>query len=339
MISAGWSFEIPGGDNSLSQFYGLNNFNQPEQLDRGARINGNFSTNAGASSIAFPAASPANFFRAAQNAAAGWLDGSGSGGAAAYIGSGGPAVALLFPFNFNDSLVLDNLVSSPFGGVAKVVSPYLDLGLINEALLQGLHVETAVFAGGSGGQSSLNQIPNNVSGIFGLRFSARMDGNAPSDNSALYAILCNGDVTNGMVAQVGAQMLPNTADPVGDEFVWADYFLEGSVISFHSPQTVARGIVDGAVTNGEIAAENPGRQTAQVQIFRAPHAASQVAIDFTRDGLGYEAYLGEVTGGGTQAQRDALPGANSSANLFIDEVGLFTVHDTPYMYDEDLISP
>lgn len=351
MISAGWSFEFPGGQGTHSNFYARpaphssapgGNFIQPAALNRGALINGNFSTNAGSSSADFPAGESATFFRALQNTSAGWIDAEANTqrGAAIYIGSGGPQVALSFPPGFNEALVLENLIQDPFGGIAKVVTPYLDLGLIDQALLPGLHVETAAFAAGSGGPSTLNQIENNVSGIYGLRFSARTEGGAtPADNCALYAVLCNADVTNGLVAQVGSQMLPNGADnAVGGEMVWADCFLEGNIISFHSPQTVAKGIVDGAVTAGAIAAENPGRQTAQVQLYRAPHFAALAGIDFTRDGLGYENYLGEVSGLGTPAQRSALPGFNGSATLLIDEVGLYTVRDTVHMYDEDLCS-
>lgn len=48
--------------------------------------------------------------------------------------------------------------------------------------------------------------------------------------------------------------------------------------------------------------------------------------------------MGTVEGQGTQAQRDAVPGANGGSDLFVDEVNLYTVRDTVHMYDEDLMA-
>jgi hypothetical protein len=327
MISAGFAFEYDGA-NSL--FYTPNHA-QPAALNRGATINGNFSTNAGTSSGAFPVAGATTFSRAAENAGAGWIT-SAVASAPAYVTNGGPTIALGFPIGFDDSLAAFSTATT----VSRTKTPYLDLGLVDQGISPGLHVDTVAFAGGSGGgPATLNQVVDNVSGIFGVRFSARTDGAAPADNAGVNVVLSNADVNNGMVSQVGPQMLPNGADAAGAGVVWADYFLEGSVHTFHSPQvqTVAQGLGVALALN----ADNPSAQLAQIEVIRASYAAGVLGLQNTFLGNGYEAFLGEVTTiAGTAPQNAALPGATGDANMFVDEVGLYTVRDTGAYYDEDL---
>jgi hypothetical protein len=76
---------------------------------------------------------------------------------------------------------------------------------------------------------------------------------------------------------------------------------------------------------------------AQIEIIRAPYLAGVLGLQNTNLGNGYEAFLGEVaTLAGTPAQNAALPGATGDSNMFVDEVGLYTVRDTGAYYDEDL---
>jgi hypothetical protein len=336
MISAGYAFEYNGSNSTFYGFFGGTDHPQPAAINRGAVINGNFSTNAGTSSVAFPAASPSLFFRAAENAAAGWID-SAVGNAPAYIGNGGPTVALGFPAGFDDALVPTSTSST----VSRTKTPYLDMALMDQASLPGQRVGTVAFAGGSGtGPETLNQIVNNVSGIFGVRFSVRADGAAPSDNASLNMVLSNADVNCGMVSQVGPQMLPNGADAVGAGAVWADYFLEGSMTTFHSPQNfaVAQQASHSAVT-AALNADNPGAQLAQIEIIRAPYAGGLLGLQNTGIGNGYEAFMGEVSPAGSlgsAAQQAAAPGATGDSNISVDEVGLYAVRDSARFYDEAL---
>jgi hypothetical protein len=334
MISAGWSFEIPDGANSLA-ILGYPSYASTPELARDATINGNFSTNHSTAATAFPAGSPSAGFRAAQNASTGWMDKFEStiaGGAAAYIGSGGVGVALGFPAGFNQAAILDTVTNN---GAAGLVTPFLDMALIDQALLPGLHVEPVDFGGGSGGgPTTLNEIVGNVSGIFGVRVFARADGANPAANPGLTVVLSNADVTNGIVAQIGPQMLPNGADTEVTGTVWLDSFVEGSFITFHSPQNASQ--ITGSLST-DLNAENPGHQLAEVSFERGNYGGSMLSgLIFTGFANGWEDYMGEVTLPGSTAQQAAVPGSVGSANVFVDEVGLYTVRDASYMYDEDL---
>ena len=359
MISAGWSIQY--SDGASGSVIGENDTDTlPPALARGAIINGNFST---ASQGITPIPSGAQkFFRIAENASAGWTDDRDSTDVA-FIGQGELDTALEFPAGFNQSLVLTpdpsavggvgletpsrdaSIPSSGHAGMVGVQSPFLDMRLASTALTPGLRVNDVQFAAGTGTSGlSENRIQGNISGVFGIRWFARTNGLTPADNPQLNVVFANADYTNGLASQQPPQTLPNGADTLCEGTVWVENQMSGTIVSFSSNRNydffTRQQSASNPTTRSAALVENPGAQLAQISIVRSNPGAHESVLLVGGHGIGlrgYEDYLGEYPfESPPQHVIDAVPGRYCTATVFVDEVNLYAVRDTPEMYDEDL---
>ena len=362
MISAGWLVQWNGGEDSLGTVPGANDtVPMPPALSRGAFINGNFST--GDQGVAPIPDGAAPFYRIAQNAQAGWVEDRDSTDIA-FIGHGQSNVTISYPVSFPDSAVLtphlsDNyptpsndpsIPKTGFPGFVGLQTPFLDMRLASAATLPGLRVNDVVFEAGTGGNFSPNEILGNVSGVYGLRWFARTNGNKPADNPQLSLVLSNADYTRGLVSQQPPQTLPNASDyPDGRRpgTLWVDYQISGSVTTFNSFRNydlftrlrAQNGSHD--ATANSVEADNPGAQIAQISMMRSNPRNQETILLYGMAGVplkGYESFLGEYTNYKKPPPGvvDALPGRYGTATVFVDEVGLYTVRDIANFYDEEL---
>ncbi len=358
MISAGWGFAGEDGNSFNAGLGSVGGTALPASVARGQVIYGSFSDEAPSNAPGTILSNAANtaYSQLGGNAAAGWLEGFGNQDLG-FIAQGNTDVALAFPTlaSGNKSLALSpsparvsNNYPAPNATVpadvqaVNVVTPYLDMALAAGAVNPGLNVDTVTYAAGTGGENQANSIPNNVSGVFGVRFFHRTNSSVQSTNPSLNVTLTNADETLGLVATRQANVLTSADNTTYSGNVWVDDMLTGSFISFNSSQRyydlVQNSQAGGRFTSGgnptlagNLQSQNPGAQLGIVAAIRGPSTAFLTHQALA--GAGFNAYQAVY---GASGNDSSLPGFNSTGTVFVDEVNLHSVRDSGAFHDADL---
>jgi hypothetical protein len=389
MISSGFAFQFnngatsgPGGAFMAPTFYGPGT-PLPAALARGQVIYGSFSQG---SDGAVTAAEPATTFgtpalaghaQALNNAKAGWLEANTAGTAdLAAIGTGDLSVALGFPAMTvgNRALLLGPAPATISGnawtthlhpagatrlGTVEVATPWLDMRLASDAILPGLRVADVGFPGtggnpnGENGNLNPNEILQNISGVFGVRWFTTSKAASVVDNGRMDVTLLNADVNLGLVANCPSVILPSS-DNGTPPVTWSDNFVSGTFLTFNSygkyydqilnSQAGGRTGMQSAgstVLAAALLAENPGAQLADIRLIRSSDSGTGQSIKAIVNNTSAHGFENIYAAGpeGPITNDDVLPGRYSTAVLAIDEVNLYAVRDIPEFYDEDLQNP
>lgn len=379
MISAGWAFQFEDGLTGQRSWNSGDSI--PISITRGQRIFGSFSDqNVGPNNPG--QILPNDIYRGhsfyQDNNTAGWLEGEQFDdegieveGDLAVLCEGNNTTALPFPSLpggnrgmllspapseiFSNYPIPSTNIPQPHAGRVNIMTPYLDLRLMADAILPGLRVDDAVYAAGTGGADNQNRIAQNVSGVFGMRFFHHSNAREVSMNPTLTAVLSNADVTNGLVAQRLPTALASSEDNqnYGNDAIWIDDMISGNFISFNSNQRyydlVLNSSTGGPGTDGrfpsggnetlatQLLSQNPGAQLARVEFIRSSgwsQGQAHATITNPRMALPHKIYQHVWRSG--DEDHDSLPGRYSTATISLDEVTLHSVRDTGAFFDADL---
>jgi hypothetical protein len=386
MIASGFCAQFNNGADAgpgafFVTMYGGDSVPLPANIARGEAIYGSFSQGSGgtvtatAPTTTWGTSALTGHAQALNNANAGWMEAAVAVNAdLASIGEGGLSVALGFPTMpvNNRSLLLGPAPASISGnafttnvhpagatrlGNVEVATPWLDMRLASDAVLPGLHVADVSLPGtggnpnGENGDLNPNEILQNISGVFGVRWFTTSNAASVVDNGRMDVTLLNADVNLGLVANCPSVILPS-ADNVGMAVPsWSDNFVSGTFLTFNSygkyyDQILNSGAggrpgMQGAGSPALATAlllENPGAQLADIRFIRSNDNATGLGIQSIVNNTLANGFEGIYAAGddGPISSVDVLPGRYSNAVIAIDEVNLYGVRDIAQFYDEDL---